>query len=496
MTDSLKNKLSDLPTNPGVYFHKDKNGKIIYVGKAAVLRNRVRQYFQESRTRDAKTEALVKDIVDIDWIEVETEVDALFLEAELIKRYKPKYNIDLRDDKSDLYVRIDSKSDHPTVSYTRRPLDDGADYFGSFNSGYLVKKAIKLLRKAFPFDYKVSKSDRVSLDYHIGLSPGLEENKTTLVDYRSNLSQLKRYLKGQRVSVINDLTKEMKQHAKTNSFEEAARCRNQIQALQSLRKQIVFSNEEFMDISKDQALSGLMDLLKLQDIPRRIEGYDISHQSGTNNVASMVVFSNGLPDKTEYKKFKMHLQGNDDFGHMREVIGRRFSKRNLTSWPKPDLLLIDGGKGQLSSAKSVLQELNIDIPAIGLAKRYETIIVPAELGANIKESEISNARSQEYLEIRLPESSHIIKLLQRIRDESHRFAVSYHSSLKIKAQTKNKLEEINGIGPTTRKVLLRQFGSYKKVMEASNSQLAEVVGQAKADLIKVSKSPAAIKTTK
>jgi len=334
------------------------------------------------------------------------------------------------------------------------------------------------------------------LDYHIGLSPGLEENKTTLVDYRSNLSQLKRYLKGQRVSVINDLTKEMKQHAKTNSFEEAARCRNQIQALQSLRKQIVFSNEEFMDISKDQALSGLMDLLKLQDIPRRIEGYDISHQSGTNNVASMVVFSNGLPDKTEYKKFKMHLQGNDDFGHMREVIGRRFSKRNLTSWPKPDLLLIDGGKGQLSSAKSVLQELNIDIPAIGLAKRYETIIVPAELGANIKESEISNARSQEYLEIRLPESSHIIKLLQRIRDESHRFAVSYHSSLKIKAQTKNKLEEINGIGPTTRKVLLRQFGSYKKVMEASNSQLAEVVGQAKADLIKVSKSPAAIKTTK
>lgn len=468
MNKAVQLKLVDLPKTPGVYFHKDKNGKIIYVGKAAVLRNRVRQYFQESRNRDAKTEALVKDIVDIDWIEVETEVDALFLEAELIKRYKPKYNIDLKDDKSDIYVRINSKSEHPTVSYTRRPLDDGAEYFGPFNSGFLVKKAMKLLRKAFPFDYKTTKDGRVSLDYHIGLSPGLEQGMTSIEDYRKNLSQLKRYLKGQRTSVINDLTKEMKSLAQNKDFEAAATCRNKINALKSLRKQIVFSNEEFMDISKDQALSGLTDLLGLNGVPRRIEGYDISHQSGTNNVASMVVFSNGLPDKTEYKKFKMQLKGNDDFGHMREAISRRFAKRNLTSWAKPDLLLIDGGKGQLSSVKSILKELNIDIPAIGLAKRFETIIVE---------------KDGEYQEIRLPTNSHIIKLLQRIRDESHRFAVSYHSTLKLQGQTKGVLEEIEGIGPVTRKNLLKRFGSIKAITGADIDELTSVVGHIRANRI-------------
>lgn len=467
----LSKKLDNLPKSPGVYFHKDKTGKIIYIGKAAVLRNRVRQYFQESRTRDAKTEALVKEIADIEWIEVETEADALFLEAELIKRYKPQYNIALRDDKSNSYVRIDIKSNHPTVSYSRRPLDDGAEYFGPFDNGPQLRKAMKLLRKAFPFDFKKPQSNgRVSLDYHIGLSPGLEEGNTTLEDYKKNLGLLMRYLRGNRVSLIKELEKEMKSLADSKQFEEAAKVRNQVNALKHLRKQVVFSREEFMDISKDQALAGLQDLLKLNSTPRRVEGYDISHQSGTNNVASMVVFSNGLPDKTEYKKFKMKTPGNDDFAHMKEVIGRRFSNRNLAAWPKPDLLLIDGGKGQLSSALEALDERGVSgIMAIGLAKRYETII--------IKNGDLFN-------EVRLPENSHVIKLLQRIRDESHRFAVSYHSTLKIKSQTKNRLEEIPGIGPTTRKKLLRKLGSYSRVVQASEVELAKIIGKDKAARIK------------
>lgn len=465
-------KLKQLPDQPGVYFHKDKAGQIIYVGKAAVLKNRVRQYFQKSRNRDPKTEALVAEIYDIEWVTVETEIDALFLEAELIKRYKPRFNIALRDDKSDLFVRIDIKSDHPTVSTTHRPLDDGAEYIGAFQSAFLVRRALKYLRRAFPYDEKVSKGKRVSLNYHIGLSPGLEQGKTTLEEYRANIRKLSSYLRGNRVELTKQVEKEMKQAASQRDFELAAKLRNQLMAMRELKKQIIFSDKEFMDISKDQALNGLVDLLQLKGAPHRIEGYDISHMGGRDTVASMVVFVNGIPDKKEYRKFKSRIPGNDDFAHMREVISRRFSGRNLERWPKPDLLLIDGGKGQLSSVKQVLQDMKIDIPAIGLAKRQETIIraIPAEKGFDFEE-------------ILLPRTSHIIKLLQRIRDESHRFAVSYHSTLKTARQTKSVLEEISGIGPTTRKKLLRKFGSVKGIKEANRGDITELVGPSKAKLV-------------
>ena len=473
VSEHIKKRLSELPAEPGVYFHKDSNGTIIYVGKAAVLKNRVRQYFQKSRHRDPKTEALVEEIADIEWVTVETEIDALFLEAELIKRYKPRFNIALRDDRSDLFVRIDIKSDHPTVSTTHRPLDDGAEYIGAFQSAGSVIRALKFLRKAFPFDEKVSKSKRVSLNYHIGLSPGLEEGKTSLEEYRANIRKLSSYLKGNRVALTKDIEKEMKQAAANKDFEKAAKLRNQLFAMRELKKQIIFSDKEFMDLSKDQALNGLVDLLGLKGEPHRIEGYDISHMQGTDTVASMVVFVNGIPDKKEYRKFKMRVPGNDDFAHMREVLSRRFAGRNLERWPKPDLLLIDGGKGQLSSALDTLQEMNIDIPAIGLAKRLETIIqaTPTEKG-------------YEFEEILLPKTSHVVKLLQRIRDESHRFAVSYHSSLKTKRQTKSILEDIPGVGPTTKKKLLRTFGSVKGIREASVKEVVEAIGQDKGKRVK------------
>ncbi len=466
----LKKKLEGLPTKPGVYFHKDKNGKLIYVGKAANLRARVRQYFQNSTLKTAKSSAPktavhISEIADIDWVETETEIDALFLEAELIKRYKPKFNIDLRDDKSDVYVRIDINSNHPTVSFTRRPLDDGAEYFGPYLSSFQVRRALKHLRKVFPYDTKKSTSKRVSLNHHIGLSPGLEEGKTTLKDYRANLRKLMSYLRGNRTKIIKKIEKEMKQAAKSKDFEQATSLRNQLFALKALSKQVVFGDKEFIDISKDQALNGLSELLDLKKPPMRIEGYDISHMSGTSNVASMVVFVNGLPDKTEYRKFKMRTPGNDDFGHMREVITRRFSGRNLEKWPKPDLLLIDGGKGQVSSAMEVLQEKKINIPLIGLAKRYETIIIPKSSG---------------FKELELGLGSNITKLLQRIRDESHRFAISYHSTIKTKAQTKSALEDIPNIGPVTRRKLIKTFGSLRAVKDAQLTEIEAAIGKSKA----------------
>src|SRR5688572_23921376 len=196
MTDALAKKLKELPSSPGVYFHKDAGGEIIYVGKAAKLNNRVRQYFQKSRNRDPKTEALVAEIADIDWMVVESEIDALFLEAEMVRRYLPPYNILLRDDKSSLFVRINYDDPHPTVSFTRRPLDDGAKYFGPYFNGWEVKRAIKFLRKIFPYSTHVNVvPKRACLQYHLGLCPGIEENKTSLQEYRECLKKLIQYLK-------------------------------------------------------------------------------------------------------------------------------------------------------------------------------------------------------------------------------------------------------------------------------------------------------------
>lgn len=468
--------MKGLPKQAGVYFYRDRSGEVIYIGKAANLRNRVRQYFQKNRPSDTKTKMLIAEIADLDWTQVETEVDALFLEAELIRRYMPRYNIMLRDDKSLLYVRIDIKNDYPTVKLVRRPLDDGAEYFGPYLSGFSLKKALRYLRRAFP--YAISKPHnqsagqrRASLYYHLGLDPGLEEGRTTLAEYRSNLRKLMQYLRGHRVSLMRDIEKEMKQAAKAKKFEQAAKLRNQLQSLEALSRQIIFSDREIQDASKDQALVELAQMLSLKNPPRRIEGFDVSHIAGSDNVASMVVFVDGLPYKTAYRKFKIRGVGNDDFAHLYEVIKRRFKTNNVKNWGLPDLLLIDGGKGQLSAGLKALNAANQSIPAIGLTKLFEEIILAKQKTIN---------RKHEFEVVRLAENSHLVKLLQRVRDESHRFAVSYHTTLRGKRQTASLLDEVPGIGPMTRKKLIRRFGSTKGVLAASIEELALVVGNKKA----------------
>lgn len=468
MNKKLENKLKELPSTPGVYFHKSASGEIIYVGKAAVLKNRVRQYFQKGRAPDPKTDALVAEIVDTDWITVETELDALFLESEMIKRYKPRYNIMLRDDKSQLYVRINMQDPYPYVSFTRYPFNDGAEYFGPYYNGRAIKRALRFLRKTFPYSTHEIMPKRLCLHYHLGLCPGVEAQKISSQDYKQILRRLIRYLQGDRKKIIKELESEMKQAAKNQQFEEAAKLRNRIYNLRQLQNQIVFRDEEFMDLSKDHALSELVTLLGLPHVPRRIEGYDISHMQGTNNVASMVVATNGIAHKSEYRKFKMRLPGNDDFGHMRETMLRRFSGEHK-NWPMPDLVLIDGGKGQVSAALNGMKERGISVPTIGLAKRLETIIVPHKL---------DNGK-REFQEILLPQNSHVIKLLQRIRDESHRFAVSYHTVLKRQRQIASELDAIPGIGPATRRKLMSVFGSTKGVKAATEPQLQQVLGENK-----------------
>ena len=481
-------KLKDLPKEPGVYFHKDTKGEIIYVGKAAVLRNRVRQYFQSSRGRDVKTEALVREIADIDWVTVDSEIDALFLEAELIRRYMPRYNILLRDDKAMSYIRIDYDSDFPTVSTTRRPLDDGARYFGPYSSTTTIRQALKLLRRVFPYATRqIAGQKRATLHYHLGLDPGLEEGRTSLEDYRANLRKLMAYIEGKRVAIIRELEQEMKAAAKKQDFETAAKKRNQLTSLQRLSHQVIFSDKEFLDISKDYALSELVELLGLPDYPKRIEGYDISHMQGTDVVASMVVFTNGVSDKAEYRKFKTKINHNNDFYNMNETLKRRLSEKNVKAWGKPSLVLIDGGKGQLDAAINARDEQGCDkLPFIGLAKREEQIVIAKDRSNVVLNTQMLHklggftTETEDFILVNVPHSTNLVKLLQRVRDESHRFAVSYHSVLKAKRQTASVLEDIPGIGPATRKKLLKTFGSLKGVSEATETDLAAVLGAKKA----------------
>ena len=421
MTDALKNKLKSLPSSPGVYFHKNKQGEVIYVGKAAVLKNRVRQYFQNTE-KDPKTEALVAEIYDTDWIVVDTEMDALFLESEMIKRYKPKWNILLRDDKTVSYVRIDMKSEVPYVSMTRQPQDDKATYIGPFYAKTTIATALRILRKVFPY-YDKPYDGKKTLNTDLELTPGIEIGKTTPAEYKKTLRKLIRYLEGDREKLIRDLEKEMKKEATLQHFEKAAELRNQYFGLKGLKKKIVFSDKEFMDISSDQALRQLQKILSLNEPPRRIEGYDISHEQGTNVVASMVVFVNGVSDRAEYRKFKMRRQRNDDTANMREVIERRLKH---SEWDYPDLIILDGAEGQISAVADLLHEVNI--PVIGRDKSGDhsknasvVIVIPKINGDQIS-----------YQHEVLPLDSHIAKLIARIDEESHRFAISYHRLLKRK----------------------------------------------------------------
>lgn len=422
MREELLQKLKTLPSAPGVYFHKDVDGNVIYVGKAAVLKNRVRQYFHKTH-KDPKTEALVREIATTDWIVVDTEMDALFLESEMIKRYKPKWNILLRDDKTVTYIRIDMKSEVPYVSFTRTPQDDKATYIGPFYGKLAVEKALRILRKVFPY-YDKPYDGKKTLNTDLGLTPGIEIGKTTPAEYKKNLRKLRLYLEGGRHKLIKDLEKQMTAAAKAENFEEAAVLRGQLFGLKELQKKIVFSDKEFLDISSDQALVDLQMMLRLPEPPRRIEGYDVSHQSGTNVVGSMVVFVNGVSDRSEYRKFKLRHQKNDDTANLREIIERRLKH---AEWDFPNLVILDGGLTQVNAVRDLLAAQHI--PVIGRDKSGDHT---RNAAVNIIVPEADSG----YRTLLLSPDSHIAKLIARIDDEAHRFAITYHTLLKRKSMLK------------------------------------------------------------
>ena len=574
MNNLIKSKLELLPTSPGCYIHKDKNGAIIYVGKAKNLRNRVRSYFRGSH--DTKTEALVSEIVDFEFIVTESNIEALLLEINLIKENKPKYNIMLKDDKSYPFIKITNER-YPRLIITRQVKKDGGLYFGPYPDVGAANEIKRLLDRIFPFRKCTNPPSKVCFYYHIGQCMAHTICKKDESYFKSMAQEVSDFLKGQDDKIINDLKGKMAKAVQSMEFERAAEYRDLIQAIGTLRtKQRVMAkdlqnrdvfgyyvdkgwmcvqvffvrqgklierdvnlfpyyndpDEDFLtyvgqfyqekshlvpnevlipqDID-EEAVKALVDtkifkpqrgekkqlvnlaiknarvsleqkfnlleksvektqgaienLGRLLQIPTpvRIESFDNSNIMGTSPVSAMVVFVNGKPSKKDYRKYKIKtVVGPDDYASMREVIRRRYGRVQREGLTPPDLIVIDGGQGQVNIAKQVIQEeLGLDIPIAGLQKNDKHQTHELLFGDPLKVVELSR-NSQEFF------------LLQRIQDEVHRFAITFHRQLRSKNSFSSQLDGIDGLGPKRKQNLMKHFKSLTKIKEASVDEIVEV----------------------
>ena len=579
-SEELLEKVSHLPTTPGVYLWRDQYNRIIYVGKAINLRNRVRSYVRNDANRAPKVAAMMKRAVDVEIIQTKTEMEALILENTLIKEHEPKYNIRLRDDKTYPYVKISVQEDYPRVYMTRRLERDGAKYFGPFTDVTSVHAVLKLIRQYYPLrTCKSMKVERPCLQYHMHYCEAPCFNKISVLDYGKYIDEIIELFEGKPIPLLKEIKEKMELAAEDLRFEDAARYRDQLTSIEKIQEkqrmvtqrgdldvlgiavdtsmacvQLLFirggrllgrenyfvqhdgdSQETIMtdfikqyygdtnfipkelllpmdstdrdllkewftqlkgqnvDVSVPQrgykmdmikmahenaetfleerrrqwqhqidktggAVKKLAEVLDLPRLPERMECFDISHTQGAETVASMVVFEGGKPAKKEYRRFKLKTtQGKpDDFKSMAEIMERRYG--NETDWPMPDLIIIDGGKGQLNAALPLIRGVGVtDVPVISLAKRIEEVFVEGQ-----SESIILSHHTPE------------LQLLQQIRDEAHRFAITYHRKLRGKRNLESILDHIEGIGPKRRKALWAHFNSLEAMKEASIDELSKV----------------------
>jgi len=408
----LKEKVSGLPLQPGVYIFKDGDGKVLYVGKASSLRNRVRSYFQRSKGHGPRIEALVAKIRDIDFVTTATEAEALLYESNLIKEYQPKYNVELRDSKTYPLIKITMSDDFPRIMVARGKKSDGSIYFGPYTDATLLHEAVKAIRRIFMFRTCPSMPKKACVYDDLGLCSAPCEGKISKEDYAGRIKEAILFIEGKKGELIRRLAAKMRESASQKRFEEAAEARDQIEALSTA------VHKRAGGASGAQGLSELAGVLGLQSLPRRIEAFDISNIKGENACGSMVSFKDGRPDKANYRMFRIkEVQGQDDYAMMREIVRRRYSGVLKRGDALPDLILIDGGRGHLSSAAIETKALGLgEIPMIGLAKVFEHIYT-----------------LDKALPIALPPSSKALQLIQRVRDESHRFAIRYHHILRRKA---------------------------------------------------------------
>ncbi|MFH1201695.1 MAG: excinuclease ABC subunit UvrC [Candidatus Omnitrophota bacterium] len=404
----IKERLRQFPKSSGVYIMQDQNGRTIYVGKAASLRNRVSSYFRHNKNQDLKTRVLVSQIKDVKFIPTDSEEQALLLEAALIKERLPKYNVIGRDNKSYPFVEI-TKEDFPRIYICRPRNKKGAVYFGPYIDAGLLRNAYKAIRRIFPFRSCFKLPRKPCLYYRLDLCPAPCGGLISKRDYRQTIKNISLLLKGKKEALVIRLMKRMEKFAKEKKFEEAAKLRDEIQALS------IFSSNSSRFENKD-VLRNLKELLQLPSLPRRIEAFDVSNISGRETTASMISFLGGLPDKDNYRRFKIkETKGIDDYASIAEVTRRRYSRLKNEKLHLPDLVIIDGGQGQLNAVSRQLSALGLDIPAIALAKANEDIYLKGQDGP-----------------IKLKKDSKILHLIQHIRNESHRFAVKYHRLLRRK----------------------------------------------------------------
>ncbi len=524
VADNLRKKLSTLPHKPGIYLMRDRFGTVIYVGKARALRKRVSQYFQPSRRMgwDLKFKALTEAICDFDFHVVRSEPEALLLESKLIKDLHPRYNVSFRDDKRYLMLKVNFNDPIPRFTLTRLKQDDGARYFGPFPNSSALRSTLALVRRQYHLrgcrpltpterDYKHC------LYGHLKYCTAPCINNVTREQYLEQVRAACDFLEGQCEEMQEHLGEEMKKAAAAQEFERAAELRDLLSDLRRTTRKL--NRFERMPYSLPQAIEPVRDLAELGQVlglsspPLRIEGFDISNISGTFKVASMVSFRNGRPDRANYRKFKINsVEGQDDFASVAEVVRRRYTrvlreskvKRAGTSGEGPgakeqeaapeadlpetcqaaasaappppaaaestagsgsspalpDLILIDGGKGQLAAACAELEKLGLGrIPIIGLAKEFEEIYRPGQ-----KEP------------LRLSHASGALKMLQRVRDESHRFANTYNAQLRLRKISESILDEFPSIGQRRKAALLKKFGSVQRIRLATLEQIAEVPG--------------------
>jgi excinuclease ABC subunit C len=424
-----KEKVKQFPTAPGVYIMKDSQGRVIYVGKAKNLRNRAGHYFTQAAVDDARTRDLVKLIGDIDFLPADSDVDALLLEARLVKDIQPRFNIDLKDDKSFPYLQIRMREEYPRVEFTRTPRRRGVKLYGPFTSAKSLRLAMQVLQRIFKFrtcTLDIKSDDprwrwfRPCLLHSIGKCTAPCNFRVSRDEYRKQIRALRMVLEGKKARLLREMEREMKDASAAMQFEKAARLRDDIDALKNLGRRGDVEKDvqpQVFYIEPRKGLVGLRKILGLPKVPRTIEGIDIAHLGGTETVASLVSFIDGLPFKPGYRRYRIRsVAGVDDFASIREVVARRFRRLARDEEVFPDILLIDGGKGQLNAALDAFRVLGIEAPAlISLAKREEELYLPGEAEP-----------------VRLSRHAAALRLLQYVRDEAHRFAQHYHHILRRK----------------------------------------------------------------
>ncbi len=454
LPEFLKKRISELPATPGVYFFKNREGQAVYIGKALSIRKRVAGHFRFYGESFSKEGIMLSQTARIDYVETPTEAEALLLESGMVKQFNPKYNQLLKDDKSYPYLKITAEP-YPRLLVVRGRKSDGARYFGPYTSGLLLNKALKLLRRQFPLRTCKTLPKKVCLQFHLGLCFGPCEELQTREAYLATVKELESFLEGRRDALVRSLSRRMKEHSSKKEYEKAKVLYEEMRALSTV------PSPPPPKLAGEKILEELKEKLSLPQIPRRIDCFDISNIQGKEAVASMAVFIDGAPAKAEYRRFRIKtVQGIDDYRMMKEVVRRRYSRLLEEKGSLPDLIVIDGGKGHLSAAHGQMKDLGLgDTPIISIAKQHEYLYSPN--------------RSEPYV---FSPTSVYLALIRRLRDEAHRFAITYHRKLHRKEAMLSQLHGIPGVGPTTRRKLIQKAGTITKIRELAPADLSQKAG--------------------